>query len=162
MESIVQVLKAAGFDLENGQTIDNVVESIQNRLVEIGFTIVDAASPATNKQSHTPDKGNDATAQRELEMEKGHTRIQLIAKSKSEQRTLGLELNVHSGFLGRKTHESDIWREIIHAVDPSYLVCDIDGMVFKSNNDYVQHLRMHNARGQGQMDEFAYEVQNTF
>ena len=39
--------------------------------------------------------------------------------------------------------EENMWEQIVHKIDPSLKVCQLDGLLFKSDQDLQNHVRMH-------------------
>ncbi len=46
---------------------------------------------------------------------------------------------LHSGH----EFEKKLWKEIVNKIDPSLKICDIDGMLFKTQADLDQHMKAH-------------------
>ncbi|WP_162509705.1 hypothetical protein [Thermogymnomonas acidicola] len=64
--------------------------------------------------------------------------------------TLGLAtaVEVHEGH----EYELNLWKRIVHLIDPSLLVCDLDGLLFKSRDDLEKHIKMaHQQNNTGMM-----------
>lgn len=55
--------------------------------------------------------------------------------------TLGVATaaELHSGH----EFEKRMWREIVSKIDPSLKICDIDGMLFKTQDELDQHMKAH-------------------
>ena len=60
----------------------------------------------------------------------------------------GVEL--HSGH----EFEMRLWEQIVHKIDPSLKICNIDGLLFKNDQDLQTHMKTHQvnpAMGMGMM-----------
>ena len=55
--------------------------------------------------------------------------------------TLGLATagELHSGH----EFEERMWEQIVHKIDPSLKICQLDGLLFKSDQELQNHVRMH-------------------
>ena len=57
--------------------------------------------------------------------------------------TLGIATGVelHSGH----EFEMRLWEQIVHKIDPSLKICNIDGLLFKNDQDLQTHMKTHQA-----------------
>lgn len=55
--------------------------------------------------------------------------------------TLGLATagELHAGH----EFEERMWEQIVHKIDPSLKICELDGLLFKSDQELQNHVRMH-------------------
>ncbi|MGI0046002.1 MAG: hypothetical protein ACREBB_02275 [Nitrosotalea sp.] len=45
--------------------------------------------------------------------------------------------------------EERIWEQIVNKIDPSLKICNLDGLLFKSDDEFQQHQKLHQQQSQG-------------
>jgi len=51
-----------------------------------------------------------------------------------------------SGILSGKRLKSDLWKQILPLIDPSLWICESDGQIFRSKQEYDEHVPDHELR----------------
>ena len=60
-----------------------------------------------------------------------------------------------SGILSGKKLKSDLWEGILHLVDPSLWICELDGQIFRSKEEYDEHVHDHEFRKLSTLNDIA-------
>lgn len=57
--------------------------------------------------------------------------------------------------------EESLWEDIVHVIEPDYVVCDKDGMVFETQAAYEEHKKEH-TKDEMQTTQFRTNLQTGF
>ena len=128
---------------------------IKNFLTEQDFDVVEDSDAALENTELDGFKGIlGAKTRRTLSamIEGKAGEIQITVEGAKQQFTIEFQ---ESGMLSGKKLKSDLWEKIVLLVDPSLWICESDGQIFRSKEEYDNHMQDHELRKLTTMNDLA-------